>query len=282
MQNVSHTPLWIDSDSALGAPRGDIDAALAMTAFFRSGHPIQAISAVYGSAGEPESYRNHLRLASLCGYKGRILRGAGSAFNNNSEAAVTLAGCRRAIRIVALGAVTNIAQALKSSAKLSGYVEELVISDAHLRRDPRGLRRVLDADLPITIIPYDIARTFKVRREHLDMLPEALGAYLSQQSRRRFLRARLLKFSSTLIGADLVTALYVIEPRLFDVTTALLRMTSKGELRYDEGDGAREVQVVVGFEPFQLWAKFFSLFEAVRATSISGAVNDSPMGSATL
>src|SRR5712692_8184337 len=97
--------IFIDTDNALGANRGDVDDAYAIAALVTSGIPITAISSVAGNVEEPEAHDNNRRLCALLRWSGPLLRA--------TEGRAALANFRG--RVVALGPLTNVASALRAS-----------------------------------------------------------------------------------------------------------------------------------------------------------------------
>ncbi len=68
--------ILVDTDNALGSPRGDVDDALAVAPLLAGGLPVAAVASVGGNTSEARADENNRRLGALCGYAGPYLRGA--------------------------------------------------------------------------------------------------------------------------------------------------------------------------------------------------------------
>ena len=93
--------LFVDSDNALGSPRGNVDDAFALTALIRSGIDLAAISSVGGNVPEPEAFANIERLCRALEWNGALLRG--------KDARTVLHVFP--FRVLALGPLTNVCAA---------------------------------------------------------------------------------------------------------------------------------------------------------------------------
>jgi inosine-uridine nucleoside N-ribohydrolase len=60
--------ILVDTDNALGSPRGDVDDALAVAPLLASGLPVAAVASVGGNTSEARADANNRRLGALCGY----------------------------------------------------------------------------------------------------------------------------------------------------------------------------------------------------------------------
>ncbi len=266
-------PLWIDSDNALGSPSGDVDDGFALSALFKSGLKIEAVSSVFGNSQEPLVYRNLLQLGSLCGYQGKTLRGANSSNAGPSEASRFLAQREQPCRVIALGPLTNVAASLRENPRAVENINEIVFVGTNYRyslpalrffdfnhwNDPASLREVVRSLVPLTIIPCDVARRLRVTYADLKGIRGPTGEFIHAQSQRWFRRAMILKLSASIPVWDLVAAVFAIEPGLFHTVQTTLKVGRWGRAIYGER-GCRDVKVVTGFEPGKIWAKFLSLF----------------------
>jgi len=265
------TALFIDSDVALGSPFGDVDDAYAIAAVLRSRVKVEALSAVFGNSFEPWAHRNLKVLAPLCGYEGPILHGASTWWARESEASRFLASLDRPVRVLALGPLTNLALALRTNPAAAKHITEIILVATNLSvrwpaarfvdfnqwKDPRALRAVLGSSIPLTIVPCDVARRLRATSEEVAQLPGQLGAHLSRYSRRWFLRARWLKHVDSVPIWDLSAALFAVNPALFETKRTTLALGRLGQAHYGARQG-RPVQIVTGFDPPALWAKFRS------------------------
>lgn len=89
------------------------------------------------------------------------------------------------IKLVAIGPLTNIAQALKQEPLLAHYVKELVlmggsISPPHeeynIMSDPEAAKLVFASGMPITMVGLNVTRRVLLGREEVQRIKEAGGA----------------------------------------------------------------------------------------------------------
>jgi inosine-uridine nucleoside N-ribohydrolase len=216
--------LWIDTDAACGyTERADPDDCFALALLARSRVEIAGISAVSGNAP-----RDVVQAT---------LRALGYAPSTDLRAALA----RGRLTIVALGPLTNIAAVLAEHPELRSNVARVVavmgrrpghifhpaegagrgmllghgpvFRDFNFALDPGAVRHVLSAGVPISLVPYDAARTIELTGADLD----SLACSIPEVTRR----ARgWLEYWRTAIGRDgflpfdLVAAAYVLEPSL--------------------------------------------------------------------
>ena len=262
--------VYIDSDNALGSPRGDVDDGFAIAALLASGLPVAALGSTFGNTAETLAFENNRTLASLCGYEGPLLRGAAGPDPVPTEASRFLSAWPGPVRIVALGPLTNIASALESEPSAGARWSEVVAvgssstsrgrwppwwpHEFNLTKDRRAAAIVFESRVPLTLVPLDVARRLSIAQADLDSLPGPLGERLRMGSRRWLLRARVLRLSRSFPVRDLVAALYVLEPSAFDLEIRGARFHPYGWVEYRAG--GREVRLIRGFERDRLWRLF--------------------------
>ncbi len=263
-------PLFVSSDNGLGSPFGDVDDAFAIAALLRGGAPIAALASVFGNTSERRAAANHARLAALCGYAGPLLRGAGRRRVRSSEAARALAGSPTAVRVLALGPLTDVAAAIDlGTAAVRGALAEVIAvggnrtshgrwppvwpHEFNFTQDLAATRALVESDVPWTILPLDVTRRLRAGPRDLAMVGGAVGDYLRRGARRWLWRARLLKGSNAFPVWDLVAALYALDPAPFRVERDRVTWHRGGWLEF--GRGSREVSVVAGFDPIAAWRR---------------------------
>jgi inosine-uridine nucleoside N-ribohydrolase len=259
--------LLIDTDNALGSPRGDVDDGLAIAALLRSGLPVAGIASVSGNTSEERAFRNNQALGALCGYSGPYLRGIDAGSWPVWESGT--------LRVAALGPLTNIASALAARGRLS--VSEVVLvggnassrgrwppfwpHEFNLTQDQAATRAVFASDLPLTIVPLDVARRLRVGPREIAELEGPLGDLLRRHSRRWLRRSRLVRWSASFPAFDLVAAAYLIDPA--SVRVEETRVILHHNARLEFGQGGREVRVVRDLDRERIWRRFVRLVNGV-------------------
>jgi len=259
--------LLIDTDNAAGSPRGDVDDAFALAALLRSGLPVAAVSSVAGNTSEPEADRNNRVLGDLCGFRGPYLRGvqAGEVPDRIDRAAGLWE--RGPIRFLALGPLTNLAAVLDRRVSEAVLVGSNLSSkgrfppwwphEFNLTKDREATRAVFASELPLTLVPLDVARRLRAGPREMRRLEGPLGDFLRRHSARWSRRSLLRRGSPRFPVFDLVAALWAIDPAPFACEETRARLHRNLWIEY--GAGERRVKVIRGFDPDALWARFLDL-----------------------
>jgi len=259
---------FIDTDNAMGSPQGDVDDGFALTALLVGDVEISGLGSVFGNSSEELAHRNNQTIGSLCNYQGPYYRGANKAGALNSEVGEVLAK-GNFDRIICLGPLTNLAGALQKNSALS-VREVLVVGsnfssngrwppfwpfEYNFTKDKASAKKVLESDLPLTVLPLDVARKMKMGFEDLKLLKGSLGDHLRSHSKRWFDRAKNRGFSSVPIW-DLVAAVHVLQPSLFEREKAFVKLHENGWTEYGNG---KEVSAITRFKREAIWNYFASL-----------------------
>lgn len=264
-------PLWIDNDSGLHSPIGDVDDGFAVSALLLSHASVLGLSSTFGNTFEPWVHQANLEMASRCHYRGPVVRGAKTWWSQNSAVGQELGRTESSFRFLALGPLTNIHLALRDKAPLHSRLSELIllgtnfevalpswrVFDFNMWKDFAAARFIFESDVPLTTVPCDVARKLRATVDKLELLPGAVGAYLRERSRRWVWRAKYLKLSESFPVWDLVPALYCLAPEKFQVRETRLRVSSFQRVVY--GSGSRPVRVVTEFDPDELWSYFVEI-----------------------
>lgn len=255
---VDDNALFVNSDNAMGSPRGDVDDAYALAALIAAHAPLAAISSCRGNTSEARAHRNNVRIAELFHWAGPVI-GAVEA----RERLRSFPG-----RVLALGPLTNIIGARRAKEIIvvggnsvsRGRWPPLWPYEFNLTRDRSATRAVFALDVPLTIFPLDVARQLTISIGDLDAIGGTAGDYLRQGSRRWFSHLRRYRFTKRFPIYDLAPALYALDDRgfVFSETTALMRTNTS--LRF--GRGTRAVKLCVALDRDLLWTRFVRLLEA--------------------
>ncbi|MEA2601442.1 MAG: hypothetical protein QOF89_2434 [Acidobacteriota bacterium] len=261
--------LLIDTDNAAGSPMGDVDDAFALAALLRSGVPVAAISSVGGNTSEARADANNRVLGELCGYRGPYLRGveAGEVPDRIDRADLWTTG--GPFRFLALGPLTNLAAALDRRAAISeavlvggnlssrGRFPPWWPHEFNLTKDPDATRAVFASDLPLTVVPLDVARRLRIGPRELASLPGEMGEILRRHAARWVRRSLLIRGSRRFPVFDLAAAAYAIDPVL--VTVEEIRVRLHRNLWIEFGRGERPLKVVRDLDAEAIWRLFAGL-----------------------
>ena len=195
------TTVWLDTDASIGSPIREVDDAFALLLAFRcSNLRIAGISTTYGNAPLKRT------TAVATEFVGRFGRGAGgktprvhpgarSRKDLGVETAATEALARalrenRNVVYVALGPLTNLGTFVTLHPALARQIHHVIfvgglteksslrfgsrhpiqIHDANVFKDPEAVRRVLQANIPMTLIPIETASQITVDAEDLEQM----------------------------------------------------------------------------------------------------------------
>ena len=253
--------LWIDSDNALGSPRGDVDDAYAIAALIRGGAPIAALSSCFGNTTEALALSNHKRLASALQWNGRVVSAA--------EARSALADFRG--RIVALGPCTNLIAARQAAEVMvvggnsssSGRWPPLWPFEFNLTHDRAAARALFRSDLPLTLFPLNVARQLWATTDDVALLQGTAGDCLRTGSARWFRHLRRVRLTGRFPVYDLAAAMYALGERgfVFEETTVSIRENTLVEFNR----GARPVKVCTALDRQAVWDRFVAIFNGAGA-----------------
>ncbi len=226
--------VWIDTDAACGhAPRTDPDDCFALALLARENIEIAGISTVAGNA--PREVVEATTRALLSQLRLPI----------PSEGGLERALREGPLTILALGPLTNLAAVLEKNPQLKRNVARLiavmgrrpghifhpaegagggmlfghgpVFRDFNFALDPLAVRQILAAGVPVSLVPYDAARSVELTAADLNRLTASLP-WVVQRARG------WLEYWRTDIGRDgflpfdLLAAAYALEPALLRCT----------------------------------------------------------------
>ena len=214
--------IWIDSDAACtGAPHKDPDDCLAVWALARDGAvDIAGLSSAFGNVGVSEADATLADLAARIGGLPPVLAGAAGPLRHRKSAAPTDAAngmCEALadgpLTIVALAPLTNVSEAFATCPERIPNVTRIVFvggrraghvfhpsedampkarfrhgpifRDLNVERDPDAARAVLASPVPVTLVPYELARQVELTGSDLDLFAaqDAAAARIAASSR---------------------------------------------------------------------------------------------------
>ena len=250
--------LWIDTDAGCGLDRrADPDDCLALMLLALAPEiEIAGISTVFGNANLEDTDRTARTLADKLRNDGAqipgVMRGAAAtgAAPTQAQAGLRDALSDGPLTILALGPLTNIAAALEGRPDLQGNVVRIVVvmgrrpghifhpsegdggsmlfghgpvfRDLNFDKDRAAATKLIDMDLPMSLVPYDAARGISVTNADLDQIAQSgsAGSWVASGTRG------WLDFWQDDIGLDgfhpfdLLAGAYVLRPELFDCAAA--------------------------------------------------------------
>lgn len=241
------SPVWIDTDPALGEPERDVDDGIALVQAFRSPElAIRGVSVVFGNAPLDRGFPIAQRLVREHGPNGlQVFAGAADAGALGSETAASRALAealrREPLTILALGPATNVATVLKNHPDLASQIVRIVAvagrrpgqrfttgtsnpkghRDFNFEMDPEAFRILLAQRVPLVLAPFEISSKIWITRNDLDRLAAGPPSARSLAGPAR----EWLALWQRLFGVegfnpfDTLAVAYVVSPDGFDCET---------------------------------------------------------------
>ena len=187
--------LWIDTDDALGADRGNVDDGLAIAALLGSGARVLGISCVAGNTDAVSVFAAARALLDR-------VPDAAVPLVPAHEAAARLATLPEGASLLALGPLTNVAAATRLDPTLPARCALRVVAtleapwrsplralrDLNVRRDRGAARSVLALSWRrLLVFPLDVVRSLRLGPDDLARLRRdagPLGAWLAHGAER--------------------------------------------------------------------------------------------------
>jgi pyrimidine-specific ribonucleoside hydrolase len=199
------TPVWIDTDPAVGVADRDVDDGFALVQAFNSPEiALRGVSVVFGNAPLKQTWPIGRRIVERFGPRGlRAYRGAASASMRGVEtpASRALAAALRAepLIVLVLGPATNVATVLTNHPELAERITRVVAvagrrpgqrfttgtanpaghRDFNFELDPAAFQTLLDAKVPMTLTPFEISSRVWITAQDLDALSRRRAAVAS-------------------------------------------------------------------------------------------------------
>ena len=247
--------VWLDTDAACGhGARTDPDDCLAVILLASSpGVRLAGLSTVFGNAPLAVTDSTTRALAAVLDSAGvelpQVSRGAAGplreARGTQASSALAAALGDGPLAIVALGPLTNVAEALSARPDLVPRVQRLVavmgrrrghlfhpveggtahsflghgpvFRDFNFAQDPDAVARVLGLGVPVTLVPYEAAREILITPETLDRMTRggAPARWVAARSREWLGYWRDEIGTSGFYPFDLLAAAYTLDPQQF-------------------------------------------------------------------
>ncbi|MSP62986.1 MAG: nucleoside hydrolase [Myxococcales bacterium] len=267
--------IWIDTDLALGAARGDVDDGFALAAVAAApGVELLGVSSVFGNTASRTAAECARRLLAALHKEVPVIDGAG-ATGEETDAARAIAGLPEGTAVLALGPLTNVARALAIDADLARRIHVRAVGgnlatwgrfaplwpfEFNFAKDPEAARAVLAAPgLERRIFPLDVCARLTVGVAGLQRLARSgeAGAYLARHSWRWLAYAPLRYQRLSFPLWDLVPALDALSLIEIRVEERRLGIDRRGGLT-DGGDRSLWVRRI---DPAAAWQAFLGLLK---------------------
>ncbi|MCP4117959.1 MAG: nucleoside hydrolase [Desulfobacteraceae bacterium] len=215
---LEKTPVWIDTDLSIGAGTStnapcDVDDAYAVLSLFNAPSVrVEGISAVFGNTDVDTALSLARMLSDRFGPVALpVVRGAASALQiqqlAETEATLALADKleKQRLTIVAIGPATNIANLILLHPELVSRIDRVILvagrssedchvfagpkqdtpfRDLNFDLDPDAFRILLESNVPLVLMPCEVARKVRITGKQLNRLGShgAAGKYLKRHS----------------------------------------------------------------------------------------------------
>lgn len=250
--------VYVDTDVALGASRGDVDDGFALAATLLGEVDLLGVSAVFGNTSEATARRCAERLLDVAGSTARVARGAARAGEHDTPAARAIAALPAGTRVLALGPLTNVAAALALDPGVCERVEVAFVGgnlrsrgrlppwwpfEFNLAKDVAAARAVFAAPVARRLYPLDACTGLRFGARELLRLGRGgrVARHLARHAWRWLAYTPLRYASASFPVWDLVPALDalgLLRPR---VEALRLALYGRGGVRRAAGGAATVV-----------------------------------------
>ncbi len=268
--------IWVDTDVALGAPRGDVDDGFALAALLAAHRrgivELLGISTVFGNTTAARSLECARELVLRAGASATVVPGAEGP-GEDTAAAAAITSLPPGAQLLCLGPLSNVAAACRRDPRLPSRLEARAVGgnlsshgllaplwpfEFNFALDRGSARFALSREWrSLTLYPLDIVRRLDAGRRELARLRDLspVGAWLSAGSARWLARARWRHFPRGRFPLwDLPAALDAAG--LLDGRHAMRRL-ARGAARLL--GSPREYRCLESFDPAEAWRTFLDL-----------------------
>ncbi|MCP4117960.1 MAG: nucleoside hydrolase [Desulfobacteraceae bacterium] len=218
LDTLEKTSVWIDTDLSIGASTSsnelcDVDDAYAVLNLFNATSVrVEGISAVFGNTDVDTAVSLARELSDRFGPIGLpVVRGAASALQMEqlaeTEATRALAEKleKQRLTIVGIGPATNIANFILLHPDLVSRIDQVILvagrssedshfiagpkqtaafQDLNFDLDPDAFRILLESDVPLVLMPFEVAHKVWITEKQLNQLGshDGVGTYLKDHS----------------------------------------------------------------------------------------------------
>lgn len=259
----AQTDVWLDVDTSIGLPQGEVDDGLALIQAFHSPElNIRGISVVFGNTELEKAVPIARDLVAKFGPASmQVHPGAASAeeFGKSNDAVRSMAAALREkpLTILALGPVTNAGSLIKLHPELHEKIERIVMvaarrpgqqfrtgtgaqphRDFNFELDPAAMQALLDTKIELVFAPWEVSSKVWITAADLKSLSGrgASGAFIADacQSwidmwKERFNVDGFNPFDTLAVG-------WVTHPELIETVKAGIWIEERPDDRATEGE----------------------------------------------
>ncbi len=257
---VRPEPVWIDTDPACGLrSTDDVDDCWALAQALASPElSVRGISTVFGNVEEAQAFAVAREFLARLQQSPPLHRGAARPIKtadeppSDAEKALVRQLRHERLTVLALGPVTNIAHVLSRHPALASRIKRVVavagkrpgqvfrpgdayllhLHDFNVRKDPDAFAAILDAGVPLVLVPFEAANKVTFGAADLLRLAEAGSgvSWLAAHS-RAWLRAWVRMFGTQGFHPfDSLAVGYVTMPTLFVCERLPIRLVRRRSL----------------------------------------------------
>jgi len=184
--------VWIDTDPAVGVPQRDVDDGFALLQAFRSDDlNIVGVSSVFGNAPLEQAHPITVALTDQWQPGTPVFRGAAGPDEGPTPASDALVEALKEgpLTVLALGPVSNVAQAVKSRPDLAQRLKVVAVAgrlpgqrfttgttnlrghrDFNFEQDPQAMAYLIERGISLTLAPFELSRKVWITVPYLDRL----------------------------------------------------------------------------------------------------------------
>ena len=270
-------PVWIDTDPACGRrATDDVDDCWAILYAIKSmKFDIVGISTVFGNVSIDEAHGAVSSLLEMLAsdgaqvpdyYKGSGVEISEDTGDNNATQALYSVLKKRKLTIIALGPLTNIGILLKRHPDIAENINGIVaiagnrpnkrrffigdsklvhFHDMNFKKDPSAFEIVLNSNVPVTLLPFEVAKKVTITAEDLQVMGKKGKAekWLAKNSQKwlqfwksQFNTHGFYPFDCLAIGYQLMPKMFSCEIMTAQIKWRRSMFVNRSELQVSKND----------------------------------------------
>jgi len=264
---------WVDTDNALGSGKGDIDDAFAVAHMMSRLDPTSVMfTPTCGNASLAHALTNTTKLNQRLFQNRHCVSDSPDQLRDFAKLSHAPDGQR--IKVLALGPLTNIAQAWERRTLSESDIEEISViglnsattgrwppffpMEFNITQDLASFRRVWESPVPLRIFPLNTIKSLRFAPKDLQRMSPQMSKIFSPEVRRWIRRCTLLKGRRWFPVWDLCAAVYATHPHFFTFVKSFGKLHANGFVKF--GDVDRPVLLLESFDEKAVWQAFWERF----------------------